>query len=62
MAEQPSEGGRERQADEAEALARRLRESREYLGLSQESVPGCPSRLGVGYGDRQTQSQQHGAA
>jgi transcriptional regulator with XRE-family HTH domain len=38
MADQPSEGGRDRQADEAQALARRLRESREYLGLSQESV------------------------
>jgi transcriptional regulator with XRE-family HTH domain len=38
MAEQTSEGGRNRQSDEVQALARRLRESREYLGLSQEVV------------------------
>lgn len=38
MAEQTGEGARNRQSDEAQALARRLRESREYLGLSQESV------------------------
>ncbi len=38
MAEQPGEGRRNREAHEAQALARRLRESREYLGLSQESV------------------------
>jgi transcriptional regulator with XRE-family HTH domain len=38
MAEQSTEGGRGRQVDDAQALAQRLRESREYLGLSQETV------------------------
>ena len=38
MAEQHVEGKRSREADEAQTLAARLRESREYLGLSQESV------------------------
>lgn len=38
MAEQSDERRRSVEADEAQALARRLRRSREYLGLSQESV------------------------
>jgi transcriptional regulator with XRE-family HTH domain len=38
MAEQATEGERNRHAEEVQALARRLRESREYLGLSQEIV------------------------
>jgi transcriptional regulator with XRE-family HTH domain len=38
MAEQSTEGGRARQEDDVQALAQRLRESREYLGLSQETV------------------------
>ncbi len=38
MAEKSIERKRGRQLDDAEALAQRLRESREYLGLSQETV------------------------
>jgi transcriptional regulator with XRE-family HTH domain len=37
MAKQSTEG-RPRQEDDVQALAQRLRESREYLGLSQETV------------------------
>jgi transcriptional regulator with XRE-family HTH domain len=44
MTEQTADAKRERQADDVQALARRLRESREYLGLSQEVVA---DRLGV---------------
>jgi len=33
-----AESNRDRQAEDTQALARRLREAREYLGLSQESV------------------------
>lgn len=38
MAERTTKGRRGRLADDIQALARRLRESREYLGLSQEAV------------------------
>jgi transcriptional regulator with XRE-family HTH domain len=44
MAERTTDSKRDRQADGAQALARRLRESREYLGLSQETVA---DQLGV---------------
>ncbi len=44
MTEQTANAKRDRQADDVQALARRLRESREYLGLSQEVVA---DRLGV---------------
>jgi transcriptional regulator with XRE-family HTH domain len=43
MAERTT-GEKRAQADDMQALARRLRESREYLGLSQEAVA---ERLGV---------------
>lgn len=38
MAEQTADAKRGQQADDIQALARRLRESREYIGLSQEAV------------------------
>lgn len=44
MAERAKEGGRDRLANDMQVLARRLRESREYLGLSQEAVA---EQLGV---------------
>jgi DNA-binding XRE family transcriptional regulator len=38
MSERTAEDKKDRQVDDVRALAQRLRESREYLGLSQEAV------------------------